>query len=230
MKVSDVISRVRFILNDADASGYRWTDAELIDAINDAQGVIAIHRPDAFPVDEVATLVAGSKQTLPTGGYRLMDVIRNIGSDGTTPGRAIRPTDRDTLDAYDPYWHTNTKKGEVKNFLYDERNVNVFYVNPPVNAGVKVQVLYAKRPTTLTATNNDLAIADSYFEAVILFTLFRAYAKEADFAGNAQLAGNYLSLFASLLGIKLQKDVAFGAALNRRGGEGNPTSVQAGGI
>lgn len=230
MKVSDVISRVRSIVNDADSSAYRWTDAELIDAINDAQGLIAIHRPDAFPVDEVATLVAGSKQSIPTGGYRLLDVIRNIGSDGTTPGRAIRPTDRDTLDAYDPYWHTNTKKSEVKNFLYDERNVNVYYVNPPTNAGVKVQILYAKRPTTLTATGNDLAIADAYFEAVVLFVLFRCYAKEADFAGNAQLAGNYLSLFASLLGIKLQKDVAFGAALNRRGGESNPTSVQAGGV
>lgn len=230
MKVSDVISRVRNILNDADSSGYRWTDAEMIDAINDAQGLIAIHRPDAFPVDEVATLVSGTKQTLPSGGYRLLDVIRNIGSDGTTPGRAIRPTDRDTLDAYDPYWHTNTKKNEVKNFVYDERNVNVYYVNPPVNAGVKAQILYAKRPTTLTVTTNDLAIADAYFEAVVLFTLFRAYAKESDYAGNAQLAGNYLSLFASLLGIKLQKDVAFGAALNRRGGEANPTSIQAGGI
>lgn len=230
MKVSDVLSRVRAIVNDADASAYRWTNAELIDAINDAQGLIAIHRPDAFPVDVVATLVAGSKQSLPTGGYRLMDVIRNIGADGTTPGRAIRPTDRDTLDAYDPYWHTNTKKNEIKNFVYDERNPSVFFVNPPVNAGVKAQILYAKRPTTLTATTDDLAIAEAYFEAVVLFTLFRAYAKESDFAGNAQLAGNYLSLFASLLGIKLQKDVAFGASLNRRGGEGNPTSIQAGGV
>lgn len=230
MKASDVITRVRNIVNDADSSNYRWTDAEMIDAINDAQGLIAIHRPDAFPVDEVATLVAGTKQTLPTGGYRLMDVIRNIGSDGVTPGRAIRPTDRDTLDAYDPYWHTNTKKSEVKNFLYDERNVNVYYVNPPVNAGVKAQILYAKRPTAVAAKTDDLSIADSYFEAVVLFTLFRAYAKEADYAGNAQLAGNYLSLFASMLGIKLQKDVAFGASLNRRGGEGNPASIQAGGV
>lgn len=230
MKVSDVISRVRSILNDADATGYRWTDAEFRDAINDAQGLIAVYRPDAFVVDTVATLAAGTKQTLPTGGYRLLDVIRNIGSDGATPGRAIRPTDRDTLDAYDPYWHTNTKKNEVKNFIYDERNTNVYYVNPPVNAGVKAQIVYAKRPTTLTANTDDLAIAESYFEPVVLFTLFRAYAKEADYGGNAQLAASYLSLFASILGIKLQKDVAFGASLNRRGGESNPTSIQAGGV
>lgn len=230
MKVSDVISRVRSILNDADNTAYRWTDSELRDAINDAQGVIATYRPDAFVIDEVATLAAGSKQSIPSGAYRLMDVVRNIASDGSTPGRAIRPTDRDTLDAYDPYWHTNTKKDEVKNFVYDERNPTVYYVNPPANAGVKIQIVYAKRPTTLTANTDDLAVSDAYFEPVVLFTLFRAYTKEADYGGNAQLASSYLSLFASILGLKLQKDVAFGASMNRRGGESNPGSIQAGGV
>lgn len=230
MKVSDVISRARSILNDADNTGYRWTDQELIDAINDAQGLIAIHRPDCFPVSQVITLVDGSKQSIPSGGYRLLDVVRNIGSDGTTPGRAIRPTDRDTLDAYDPYWHTNTKKSEIKNSVYDERNPGSFWVNPPALSGTKAEILYAKRPTTLTATNNDLAIADAYFEGILMFVLFRAYAKEADYGGNAQLASSYLSLFASLMGIKLQKDVAFGMSMNRRGGESNPVSIQAGGV
>lgn len=230
MKVSDVISRVRSILNDADATGYRWTDQELIDAVNDAQGVIAVYRPDCFPVSEVVTLVAGSKQSIPSAGYRLLDVIRNIGSDGATPGRAIRPTDRDTLDAYDPYWHTNSKKAEIKNSVYDERNPTSFWVNPPAAAGTKIEILYAKRPTTLTLTTNDLAISDAYFEGIVLYVLFRAYAKEADYAGNAQLASSYLSLFASMMGIKLQKDVAFGMSMNRKGAESNPGSIQAGGV
>lgn len=230
MKVSDVISRVRSILNDSDATGYRWTNQELIDAINDAQGVIATYRPDCFTVNSVITLAAGSKQTIPSGGYRLLDVIRNIGSDGSTPGRAIRPTDRDTLDAYDPYWHTNSKKSEIKNSVYDERNPTSFWVNPPASSGTKIEILYAKRPTTLTLTTDDLAISDAYFEGVVLYVLFRAYAKEADYAGNAQLASSYLSLFASMMGLKLQKDVAFGMSLNRKGAEGNPASIQAGGV
>jgi hypothetical protein len=230
MKVSDVISRVRSILNDADATGYRWTDQELIDAVNDAQGVIAIYRPDCFPVNEVIGLAAGSKQSIPAAGYRLLDVIRNMGSNGTTPGRAIRPTDRDTLDSYDPYWHTNSQKTEIKNSVYDERNPTNFWVNPPAAAGTKIEVLYAKRPTALTATTDDLTISDAYFESVVLFVLFRAYTKEADFAGNAQLASSYLSLFASILGIKLQKDVAFGMSLNRKGAESNPAAIKAGGV
>jgi len=230
MKVLDVISRVRSILNDADATGYRWTDQELIDAVNDAQGVIAIYRPDCFSVNQVITLVAGSKQSIPSPGYRLLDVIRNIALNGTSPGRSIRPTDRDTLDAFDPYWHTNAQKGEIKNSVYDERSPTVFWVNPPAIVGTKIEIMYAKRPTALTAANDDLAIADSYFEGVLMYVLFRAYAKEADFAGNAQLASSYLSLFASMMGIKLQKDVAFGMSMNRKGAESNPASIQAGGV
>jgi hypothetical protein len=230
MKVSDVLSRVRSILNDADSSAYRWTDQEFIDAINDAQGLIAVYRPDCFPVSAVISLVAGSKQSIPSGGYRLLDVIRNVASDGVTAGRAIRPTDRDTLDAYDPYWHTNTKKSEIKNSVYDERNPTSFWVNPPAVAGTKAEILYAKRPTVVTASSDDLTISDAYFEGIVLYVLFRAYAKEADYAGNAQLASSYLSLFASLMGIKLQKDVAFGMSMNRKGAESNPAAIQAGGV
>lgn len=229
MKVSDVISRVRSILNDADATGYRWSDAELIDATNDAQRLIALYRPDSCPANTVATLVAGSKQTIPSGGFRLMDVIRNIASDGTTPGRSIRIAERDTLDAYDPYWHTNTKKSEVKNFVYDERNPTVYYVNPPVNAGVKVEILYSKYPTALAGSNDDLTVTDAYLEAIVNYVLFRAYSKEADFGANAQLAQGYLALFSAVVGAKTQKDVAFSPAVNRKGGDPG-ASVQVGGV
>lgn len=229
MKVSDVISRVRSILNDADATGYRWSDAELIDATNDAQRLIALYRPDSCPANTVATLVAGSKQTIPAGGFRLMDVIRNVGNDGVTPGRSIRIAERDTLDAYDPYWHTNVKRNEVKNFVYDGRNPNVYYVNPPVNAGVKVEILYSKYPTALTGSNDDLTVTDAYIEAIVNFVLFRAYSKDADFGANAQLAQGYLSLFASVVGAKTQKDVAFSPALNRKGGDPG-IAIQAGGV
>lgn len=229
MKVSDVISRVRSILNDADATGYRWSDAELIDSTNDAQRLVALYRPDSCAANSVTTLAAGSKQAIPTDGFRLLDVIRNIGADGVTPGRSVRIAERDTLDAYDPYWHTNTRKGEVKNFVYDERSPKVYYVNPPVTAGVKVELLYSKYPTEVVTSGDDLTVTDAYFEAIINFVLFRCYAKDADFGANAQLANSYLSLFASTMGAKLQKDVAFGPALTRKGGDPG-VAIQAGGV
>lgn len=230
MKVSDIISRVRTILNDADSNGYRWTDAEIIDYVNDAQRLVAVYRPDSCSATAVSTLAAGSKQSIPTSGFRLLDVVRNVAADGTTPGRAITITARDTLDRFDPSWHTGAKSSTVKHFTYDERNPLQYFVFPPAKADTKVEVLYSKYPTAVTQSTNDLTVSDSYFEALINFVLFRCYAKEADFAANAQLAASYLSLFASVLGVKLQKDIAFGPRVSNKGGDPNAMSAQLGGI
>ena len=229
MKVSDVISRVRAILNDEDATGYRWSNTELISWINDSQNVVAVFRPDACPGDAVVTLAAGTKQAIPTNGFRLLDVIRNIASDGTTPGRSIRIVNRDLLDSYEPDWHSATKQSTVKHFMYDERNPLVYHVYPPVNSGVKLELLYAKYPAALTSTSDDLGVADSYMEFIVNYTLFKSYAKDAEYSNNAALAGQYLQAASGLLGVKLQKDVAYSPQVNRKGGEPSP-AIQMGGV
>jgi hypothetical protein len=230
MKVSDVISRARNILLDSDATSYRWSNAEMIDYINDAQRLVAVYRPDSCSASTVQTLSAGSKQSIPTGGFRLLDVVRNMASDGTTPGRAITITARDTLDRFDPNWHTATNQSAVKHFTYDERIPGQFFVYPPVSSGVKVETVYSKYPSAVSATTDDLTVQDSYFEALINYLLFRCYSKETDFAANAQLASSYLSLFASVLGIKLQKDIAFGPKVSNKGGDPNGAAAQLGGV
>lgn len=229
MKVSDVISRVRAILNDEDATGYRWTNAELISWINDSQRVVAVFRPDACPGDAVVTLVAGTKQSIPTDGFRLLDVMRNIGSDGVTPGRAIRIVNRDLLDSYEPDWHSGTKQSTIKHFMNDERNPTVFHVYPPAVANTKVEVLYAKFPVTLTQTTDDLGVTDSYMEFLVNYTLFKSYAKDAEYSNNAQLSSQYLQAASGLLGVKLQKDIAYSPQVNRKGGEPSP-ATQMGGV
>lgn len=229
MKVSDVISRARNILLDADASGYRWSDAEMIDYINDAQRLVAVYRPDSCSASTNHTLVAGTKQTIPTGGFRLLDVVRNVKADNS-PGRAVTITPRDVLDRFDPDWHSGAKQATVKHFTYDERTPLQFFVYPPVNAGVKIEVSYSKYPTEVTASSNDLTVTDSYFEAIVNYVLFRCYSKETDFAANAQLASAYLSLFASVLGVKLQKDVAFSPKLNNKGADPAVGAAGAGGL
>lgn len=229
MKVSDVISRARTILNDNDATAYRWTNAEMIDAINDAQRLVAVYRPDSCAATTVATLVAGTKQTIPAGGFRLLDVIRNMSSDGSTPGRAITITSRDTLDRFNPSWHNSARQSAIKHFTYDERSPLQYFVFPPALANARVEVLYSKYPTAVTATTDDLTVSDSYFEAIVNFVLFRSYARESDFAANAQLASSYLGLFGAVLGVKLQKDMAFGPKMANKGGDPSP-AVQVGGV
>lgn len=238
MKVSDITSRVRIILNDQDET--RWINSELVRWINDAQKIVAMMRPDASVTIASTTLAAGTKQSLPTNGFRLLDVIRNLGSDGVTGGRAIRIVDRDVLDGQSPNWHSETQAATIKHFIYDNRTPIFYYVYPPAVAGTKIEVMYSISPTEIaydstsaatiaTSLATDLSVSDIYLDVVVNYVLFRAYSKDAEYASNATLANTYLSIVNSILGIKTQKDVAFSPDLNSKGSSPTP-GISAGGL
>lgn len=236
MIVSNILDRVRTLLNDQD--GTRWLDSELVSWVNDAQKLIALVRPDASVSNSTITLVGGTKQAVPSGGFRLLDVIRNIASDGVTGGRAIRVVDREVLDSQDPFWHTTTQTGTIKHFIYDNRNPLTFYVYPPAVSGTKIEVMYSVAPTEIVYNANNpsstlataLTVADIYLESVVNYVMYRAYSKDAEFSQNPQLAAGYLQTVYSMLGIKTQKDVAFSPDLNSKGSMPSVAAIQAGGV
>lgn len=230
MKVSDVISRARYLLNDTDPSLRRWEDEELILWTDDAQRAVAVARPDSSPSQRVVTLAAGTKQDTPADCFKLMDVVRNVASDGVTPGRAIRLIEREVLDQFDPGWHTGTKKNEVRHFTVDDRAPTTYFVYPPVLAGTKIEVLLSQKPATVDAMTDDLSLSDMYFDPMIDWVLYRAYGKDTEFTSNPAQQAMYLSSFANKLGIKLTKDNAYSAIVNRAGGVPNTTAVQLGGV
>jgi hypothetical protein len=90
IKVATLIETAGIILQDA--SQVRFPQAELMTFLNDAQREIVLHRPDSKTVNASVTCVAGSKQSLPSTGLRLVDVVRNDG------GRAITQIARKILD------------------------------------------------------------------------------------------------------------------------------------
>lgn len=227
MLASDITSRARIILQDAD--GVRWADSELLKWISDGQRVIAVVRPDASSANYTHTLAAGSKQTLPANGSRLLDVVRNVSNAGA-PGRAVRIVDRETLDAQNPSWHTATPTGTIYNFTYDNRDPLNFYVYPPSNAGQKLDIIYSVIPSEVQSTGATLALLDLYAEPLLNYVLFRAYSKDAEFGSNAGLAQGYFQVFMSLLGLKTSKDFAFSPEANKPGGTVNAVAVQAGGV
>jgi hypothetical protein len=236
MKVSDIITRARILLNDQD--GTRWLDTELVSWINDAQKLISMTRPDASVANQALTLVAGTKQAIPASGFRLLDVVRNIGVDGVTGGRSIRIVDRVVMDTQDRMWHTSTASGTIIHFIYDNRDPKNFYVYPPAVAGTKIEVMYSVSPTEIvynvvtpaTTLNTDLTVSDIYLESVLNYVMSRCYSKDAEFSQNPQLAGGYLQTVYSMLGIKTQKDVAFSPDLNSKGSMPSAAAIQAGGV
>ena len=69
-----------------------------------AQRSLASLQPKATATHAAQRLVAGAKQSIPTGGLQLIDVVWNSGTDGTTIGRAITLIDRGELALIDPDW------------------------------------------------------------------------------------------------------------------------------
>ena len=87
---ANLLARIKDILQDN--TSVRWPEAELIRFINDAQREIVNYRPESSATTSNVQLVAGTKQSLPSGGLRLIKVTRNMSdtSGGATGKRAIR--------------------------------------------------------------------------------------------------------------------------------------------
>lgn len=201
--VSDIAARVAYLLIDPDH--IRWSMTELIAWMNESAGAILTRRPAAFARRSVVSLEAGTLQTV--DGVMLLDVVRNFAANGTTPGAVIRRTDRQLLDDSDPDWHTSKPKAVVKQYTYDDRTPQIFYVYPPVTAGVKVEVLDAALPPTVSAETDSLAIGSEYLEAVVNYVCYRCNTKDSEYASPA-LAISFYQAFETALGIKSQTQAA----------------------
>lgn len=227
MLASNIMTRARSVLQDS--SGTRWSDSELLSWIGSGQRFIAIVRPDACSENAVLTLVAGTKQTIPSDGFRLLDVMRNIKTDGTG-GRVVRYCDREALDGTEPGWHYGTAKQEIRNYIYDNRDPLHFYTSPPATTASKLEILYSKKPTDPTDSTSTLSISDLFEDPLLNYVLYRAYSKDAEVEQNATLSAGYLSACMSMLGVKTQKDAAFSPDLNSKGANPNVAALQAGGV
>lgn len=195
---SNILTRVRLQLIDT-GDAPRWSDAELLGHMSDGQRTIVAMSPSAASVTDVVALAEGTRQTLPGEAYRLLSVNRNMGTDGLTPGRAVRIITRELLDAFDRDWPTSEPQDAVENYLYDPAQPTVWEAYPPQDGEGYVQLTYARTPDELTATSDLIAVTDIYQTALTDYTLFRAYQKDNDF-GTQPKAGEHLQLFLAFMG------------------------------
>lgn len=197
-----------------DNTSIRWPVSELVRYLNDAQREVILYRPDAAVTNAPVPLAAGSRQSLPSGGTKLVEVVRN--SAGTK--RAVRMVNREILDAQLPGWHAQTGVTEVLHYMYDPREPRVFYVYPPAAAsGASVEVTYASVPADIaepadgalyTAVSGSIGVPDIYGNAVQDYVLYRAYTKDSEYAGNAARAQAHYAAFANALGVEIKATLA----------------------
>ncbi len=102
MEVKAIIQRVRDLLQD-NAAVPRWTNANLLDAYNEAILAVVQNRPDVNSQLLAFTCQAQAVQSLPPGTYRLLDIV-----DNPSTGRTVIATTRSSLDSLLPNWTTAT--------------------------------------------------------------------------------------------------------------------------
>jgi len=214
----------REVLEDAitilqDPSNVRWPLPELRNALNSGLRAMATLQPRSTSKTQTLTLVQGTQQALPAGVHLILRVVRNVN------GPEISPIDRDTLDHLIPDWHDTTVMpyGKmVQHLITDASDPEVFWVFPGNDATGQIICQVSKMPTmvdtgqaseTAIASYEDIVldVADTYFNALVNYVLYKAFSKDIQMAGNANRAAAYLAQFNQDLGITRAANVADGA-------------------
>lgn len=203
--VSSVLARCAVLLQDP--TNIRWPQAELLEWLNDGQREIALYKPNAFVKNQSKHLSAGTKQSLPNDGVSLLDVVRNMGADGTTPGNAIRAVAREILDSQTPGWHASAAAVAAKHFVYSVLDPKHFYVYPPNDGTGHVEIIYVAAPADATLQST-ITLDDIFVTALVNYVMYRAYSKDAEFAANAAAAQAYYQAFQGNLAGKAGAEAA----------------------
>lgn len=194
MKASDVIARVRDLLLDT-TEPYRWSDTELLRWLTDAQRAVVVRVPEANTTAVPVKVLAGKyRQAMPANAYRLLDVPRNLGADGNTPGNVIRLIGRAVIDSLVPGWMSSTGAA-IEHYLYDFKQPNCFLVYPTPTTDTYVECVHSVVPAAVTSASADLALSDMYQSPLVNYTAFRAFAKDIDSPNSAERAAAYKTLF-----------------------------------
>lgn len=202
MEIQALLARLRDDLHDP--NGVRYTLSALLQFVSDAQRAVVLCRPDANAVVESVLLDEGStRQALPAGGVRFFGLIRNMGADGGTPGRAVRVASLESLNLVSANWHRAGPSPEIYDYAPDEVTPTVFWVSPAPGKDVWVEIKYSAEPAEVRA-DGTLNVLETFSEPVREYVLYRAYSRNdaaVDFQGRAAL---HLQRFFSLLGQEAQ--------------------------
>jgi len=185
-----------------------WTSDQFLEWINDAQRATVLVKPDSNVSTGSVQLVAGTLQSI--SGIRLQSVIRNMGSDGLTPGNAIRLVQRGIKDEADPSWHTDTASLTILEYIYDDRDPKHYYVSPPpdtVAANVYVEISQVVEPTALSAITDTIDLEDIYTPAMLEWILYRAFSREAEEVQDVSRAAAHVERFFALNDKKMNMDM-----------------------
>lgn len=235
--VREVLWAVSGLLNDSAPQYARFVESNLVGYLGDGELALAKYLPTSVARTDAVRLLPGSLQSIaavPTArikpgdgsaaadviGMEVFGLVCNMGADGLTPGRAIRPCERSILDDLDPDWHWKTPALVVKALVSDPRIPLAFMVHPPVGsaADVWVRMQWAVQPAKLPNTGTPgaplyafagsnaqkLTVADEFKEDLVNYVCARVMQTNSQSADSQSKFTMFSGAFLNSINLKVQ--------------------------
>lgn len=173
------------------------------------QSIAAIAAADCIPGD-------GSTPASTIYGKQVLGVARNMGTDGLTPGEAIRMVEVDVLNSGTPFWH-NSVGTSVRQLVYDPQVPRDFYVSPGVPVGrLWIELPFTSAPSRIVNTGtagtpryhlagsatDALSIDDEFVDDLVNYVCARLHLQESKYTDRNKFAV-HSALFLSQLNAKV---------------------------
>lgn len=213
IKASNVLAAAQKLLIDEDA--VRWSVSELATWLNEALLQLADDVPTATAAAVALSLIEGPMQQLPEDVNSLLSPVANVTADDegniTAWGRRVTPTDAYQLDCVEPQWRNPRyvrRSAEARHVVLDRANPRIYWVYPANDGTGKVMMNVSKK-VVFDASSNDIAdyeeqvndlIPDDMEAALTNYVAFRAFSKDSQTAGAANLAASYHNLYMEQVG------------------------------
>lgn len=203
---SVLTANARRLLQDQSNVAERWSDADLLNGLNEGQSVLVELKHDAYTKAEAVDISGGAtSHTLPADSVAFIRLNRNLGTDGNTPGRAITMASIDAMDLADPLWHVAEPSTEVLHGMFSERQERKFYVWPPVTSGY-VELVHTVYPETIALDTDPITLDDIFAPALTAYIVYYCLAQDMDAAPNRELAQVWFGQFAQLVAGKITSE------------------------
>ena len=216
MLVNDVLESVTLRYNDTDY--VRLSQSQYLKFLDDAISKLILVRPDAHVKTAIVGLAEGTRQTIPSDGYALIDIYMNKEEVATATydnGAPVLQVERKDLDYFSDWHNAATTSTEIDEFAYDSRSPRTFWVSPPPSADdtVFVEMDYSYGHVVKFADLTDdfddillmtIDIEDIFKSALIAYMLYLCFSTDSSALSDMQLAAAYEQTFFQGLGIEYQ--------------------------
>jgi len=193
MTPSEIIAAARAILNDEDAGGYRYPDADLLGYVNDAIKSCVALRPEWFSTIGDYTCISGQcDQALDfEDAVSLIEVLCHH------EGNAILPFDLAAMDAFAPGWRA-VAAGPATQWAKFANDPIRFYIYPKAPVAQVIDVRYIRRPASYAMDAPITEIPDIYRPALVDYVVGMAESRDDEHVVS-QRAQQFVAQFAARL-------------------------------